>query len=126
MYNTEYARQWIRHAQSGKDALRANHLHPFIKDSITNFSKAKIGGKVVIADFSDGAEKSVRGSFLKVYDESRNYVRGLYRLSNEVNVVAEVYFHKQKDIGRVLWQQGRFDRELLGSYFVGYTVRRAK
>jgi ubiquinone/menaquinone biosynthesis C-methylase UbiE len=90
----------------------------------TLFSKAKTGGKVAIADFNDAAEKVVRGAFLRIDAERKDYARGLYWLSDEVKLIAEVYFHKQKEIEDLLKKHGRFSRELLGPLFVGYTIRK--
>jgi len=88
------------------------------------FAKAKKGGKVVIADFRDLAEAQVRSAFKRV-DESRpDYVKGLYRLSDETEHVLEAYFHKENQVEDALKKHSSFRKKYLGEMFVGYTARR--
>ena len=80
------------------------------------FSKAKIGGKVLIVGIRDIAEKHNREKFIKVYDEGEKYIKGLFRLSDEVTLEATHYFHKEKEIklGIKIQNYMRYKKEGLG------------
>jgi ubiquinone/menaquinone biosynthesis C-methylase UbiE len=89
--------------------------------SIKNiFSKAKPRGTVSLIDFRDSAERAVGGGFINLEEENERYARGLYRLSDKVQLTAEVYFHKEAEIEKQLRKLGAFKKDYLGPLFVGY------
>jgi len=90
----------------------------------TLFTKAKPGGLVAIADFNDQAEQLLRKSFVNFDINEKNHVKGLYQLSDNVQIEAEAYLHKEKQIEAALRRRGKFEKVQLGPIFVGYYSRK--
>ncbi|MEK6858500.1 MAG: class I SAM-dependent methyltransferase [Nanoarchaeota archaeon] len=84
------------------------------------FSKAKKGGKVVLVDFRDDAEKDVRDKFSKVYESSERHIRGIFDLSEDNHAEVEYYFHREREMENEIEKYGDFKKEYLGPVFVGY------
>jgi ubiquinone/menaquinone biosynthesis C-methylase UbiE len=103
----------------------ALHCLPDLEGSVdTLFSKVNKGGKVVLVDFNDQSEPLLRDAFLRV-DKTRNdYVRGLYKLSEDTSLMAEIYFHKEKEIEAAMGKHGEFRKTGLGPLFIGYESSR--
>ena len=222
MYNKEYARKWLKYAESGQDLFRKTYLFPYLQQTITSqviantkqdakqdttlldvgcgwgglldylpkgieytgvdpvkeffsfireqyadraltlkqgrlpndipvaddsfdvvvcsmalhcvadlessvntiFAKAKIGGKVIIADFRDKAPPLIKKTFLRIDENKEDYVRGLYKLSNNTSILAEAYFHKEKPMEKAIRAHGKFKKTFVGPLFVGYEAKR--
>jgi ubiquinone/menaquinone biosynthesis C-methylase UbiE len=90
----------------------------------TIFAKAKLGGQVIIADFRDKAPPLIKKTFLRIDENKDDYVKGLYKLSNNTSIIAEAYFHNEKPMEKAIRARGRLKKTFLGPLFVGYNAVR--
>jgi len=90
------------------------------------FSKAKNGGKVIIAEFNDQAPPIIRKTFLRIDKDTGNYIKGRYNLSNRVSIIAEAYFHGEEQIEKAIRAHSDFRKTLVGPMFVGYEAEKGK
>ena len=99
------------------------HCIPDLETSIdTLFKKVRSDGKVVIVDFNDDAESNVRSRFQRIDEDKPDYIKGLYNLSEKVQLYGESYFHKEAEIESALRKHGAFNKTHLGPLFVGYEI----
>jgi hypothetical protein len=61
-----------------------------------------------------------------MFEERKDYVRGLYALSDEVQLEAEAHLHAERKIESLLRRYGRFKKTFLGPFFVGYSAIKDK
>ena len=99
------------------------HCIPDLETSIdTLFKKVRSDGKVVIVDFNDDAESIVRSRFQRIDEDRPDYIKGIYNLSDEIQLYGESYFHKEAEIESTLRKYGAFNKTHLGPLFVGYEI----
>lgn len=86
------------------------------------FSKAKPGGRVVIVDFNDAAEKPLRDGFIQKTRDDAHSVAGLIALPSGVQFETELFFHKDAEVEKLLARYGHFVKRKLGTMLIGYEI----
>ncbi len=103
------------------------HLVESLENSIkTLFSKVKKGGKLLIVDFRDKAEKVIREKIYPVVcEETENHIKGISILPSGLKVCNEAFFHKEKNIEKIISSLNcRFIKRYLGDFFVAYEIKK--
>jgi ubiquinone/menaquinone biosynthesis C-methylase UbiE len=86
----------------------------------TIFSKTKLESRVIIIDFRESGEGEIRRRFLTLSEDRGDYLRGIYKLSRQVQLELEIYLHKEKDIEKELKKYGIVKKTHLGPVYVAY------
>ncbi len=64
--------------------------------------KSKSRGRVIVIDFGDEAEALLREHFARIDEDRGDYIRGLYNLNDETQVVAESYLRREAALDALL------------------------
>lgn len=98
------------------------HTTPSLKSSIkTIFKKIEENKKAIIIDFNDFSETKIRKGFFKIKKSAKKQISGKYRINSGIELNAEVYFHKEKEIETEIKKYALIKRKQnIGPFFVSW------
>lgn len=102
------------------------HTVPDLGASVrTLCRKARDGGRIIVATFSDSSRDYLRSCFERIDRSADDCLAGSFVLPSKRTVNCEIYFHGEDNYQRQLSAYGACSKSMLGPIFAAYECTKA-